>query len=96
MRAGTQEESDLDINMIAKHFRKSEETGAMQMLNQTFPLPNSNEIYMLPLGSFITLFEMSDLKKKKKVSDTVVALHCCISFPSTFKDKQLCLIQYFQ
>ena len=44
------------------------------MLNQTFPLPNSNEIYMLPLGSFITLFEMSDLKKKK-VSDTVVALH---------------------
>ena len=44
----------------------------MQMLNQTFPLPNSNEIYMLPLGSFTTLFEMSDFLKN--VSDTVISL----------------------
>ena len=41
------------------------------MLNQTFPLPNSNEIYMLPLGSFTTLFEMSDFLKN--VSDTVIS-----------------------
>ena len=45
----------------------------MQMLNQTFPLPNSNEIYMLPLGSLTTLFEMSDFYKN--VSDTVVVIH---------------------